>query len=61
MSMAQDLFTLVTNFKPEMGELDCFCTIVARSQGKTCRIHFAAAILEMQLETQLMGVIVTVR
>ena len=29
-----DLLTLVANFKPGMGGMDCFCTFVARSLGK---------------------------
>ena len=54
--MARDLLTLVANFKPGMGGLDCFCTFFARSPGKDprrslCRRHIA----EMELETLLMG------
>ena len=42
--MARNLFTLVANFKPGTGGLDCFCTAVARSSGKDprdswCRRH----------------------
>ena len=40
---------------------DCFCTFVARSRGKTCGIRVAAALLEMELETLLKGVIITMR
>ena len=59
--MAWDLLTLVPNFKPGMWGLYCFCTFVTRSLGKDRGIHFAAAILEIELETLLMGVIITMR
>ena len=32
---ARDLSTLFDNLKPGMGGLDCFCTFVAGSGGKT--------------------------
>ena len=49
-SMARDLSTVVVNFKPGMGGLECFCTFVAGSQGSTLGICSAAAILQMELE-----------
>ena len=33
--MARDLSTLFHSFKPGMGGLDCVCTFVAGSRGKT--------------------------
>ena len=39
-TIARDLLTLVTNFKPGMGGLDCFCTFVGRSSGKDPRDSF---------------------
>ena len=35
--MARDLSTLFDNFKPGMGGLDCFCTLVAGSPGEDPR------------------------
>ena len=32
--MGRDLLTLVANFNPGMGGLDCFCTFIAGSPGK---------------------------
>lgn len=49
-SVARDLSTLVVNFKPGMRGLECFCTFVAGSQGKTRGICSDAAILQMELE-----------
>ena len=49
--LASDWLTLVANFKPGIGGLDCFSTFAARSLGKTRGVRNAAAILEMELET----------
>ena len=38
--MALDSLTLVAKFKLRMGELDCFCTLVARSLGKNLQDSF---------------------
>mgnify|MGYP000002373779 CR=1 FL=1 len=42
--------TFAANFKPMRGGLDCFCTFIAGSPGKTsriCNIDCAAIILKM--------------
>jgi len=53
--MTRDLLTLVANFKPGMqvGGLNSSCTFQARllGLGKTLGIRGAAAILEIELET----------
>ena len=59
--MARDFSTNGANFKLGMGVWDCFCTFVARSRGKTYGVRFAAALLEMELETLLKDVIITMR
>ena len=38
--MALDSLKLAAKFKPRMGELDCFCTFVARSLRKNLRDSF---------------------
>ena len=38
--MALDSLTLVAKVKPRMGELDCFCTFVARSLRKNLLDYF---------------------
>ena len=59
--MARDLSTLGDKFKPGMRGLDYSCTFVGH-KGKTCGIPCATALLEMELETLLMSIIiVTVR
>jgi len=41
--MTLDSLTLVAKFKPRMGQLDCFCTFVARSQRKNLRDSFCCS------------------
>jgi len=52
-SMGQDLLTLVSNFKPRLGGLHCFCTVNLWQdpRQKTGRICSTDAILKMELET----------
>ena len=53
--MGRDLLTLVTNFKPGMGELDCFGTLVAGSPGKDPR-DFCSPAAILELETSVVPV-----
>lgn len=53
--MARDLLTFVANFKPGMGDWIAF---VLSNQDPQWKIRIAAVILEMELETMLMSVIV---